>query len=318
MSTVSDIRACIGIDIGGTKIEAVACGADLQVRLRQRVATPGEDFNAFAAALAELIEAAERALGATAGSLPVGLGIPGVVDAGSGAHLSSNVPALCGRRVAAELARRLGRQMHSANDCQCFALSEAVGGAADGAPSMFGVILGTGAGGGYCIDGRLVRGSNGTTGEWGHWTLPTTLLERHALPLLACPCGKTACLERYVSGSGLAALHMHLHAHPHGSRADASAIATAAKAGDPSAQRTLAVHLDLLAHGLAGIVMAIDPHVLVLGGGLSQLDHLYTDLPAAVRGHLFAGIQVPPILPPRFGAAGGARGAALLTRQRNV
>ena len=186
------------------------------------------------------------------------------------------------------------------------------GGAADGYPSMFGAILGTGAGGGYCVEGRLLAGSNGIAGEWGHWSSPAHLLAKHGLPLLDCGCGLRGCLERYVSGSGMAALHRHLG----GASMDAAAVIAAAQAGDEAARRALDIHLDLLGHAFASLVMAVDPHVFVLGGGLSGHAPLYAALPAAAQAHLFAGMRVPPILPPRFGDAGGARGAALLAHQR--
>jgi len=304
-------RSFLGIDIGGSKIELVGFAEQdgmLHERHRRRVATPRDDYAAFVAAVTALVDEADATLGGTS---PVGLGLPGIVDRASGRQLSSNVPALNGRRVAAELGERLARPVFIGNDCQCFALSEAQGGAADGLPSMFGAILGTGAGGGFCVGGRLVAGHNGIAGEWGHWSLPATLIERHGLAVLDCPCGLRGCLERYVSGTGLAALHERLA----GERAEAAAIEARAAAGDALAQQVLAVHLDLLAHGLADLVMAYDPHAIVLGGGLSKLGHLYTQLPEAMARHMFRGLRLPAILPPRFGDAGGARGAALLARQ---
>jgi|GEM_PF-1145571 len=205
----------------------------------------------------------------------------------------------------------LQRPVRIGNDCQCFALSEALGGAADGFPSMFGAILGTGAGGGFCVNGRLLAGYNGMAGEWGHLSLPASLLARHRLPLWDCPCGLQGCLERYVSGSGLEALYRHLG----GAALDTAQIAQRAAAGEGGARLCLDIHLDLLAHGLAQLMLALDPHAFVLGGGLSKLAHLYTELPAAMARHLFKGVRVPPILPPHFGDAGGARGAALLALQ---
>ncbi len=302
-----------GIDIGGTKIELAACDAALQVRLRQRIATPQGDYAGFLAALERLVAEADTAL-ARAGAAPadaIGIALPGVRDRRNGRQLSANVPALTGQRVAADLAERLGRPLQFGNDLQCFALSEAHGGAAEGYPSMFGAILGTGAGGGYCLHGRLVAGFNGLAGEWGHWSVPAHLLQRHGLPVLDCACGLRGCVERYVSGSGLAALERHLG----GAAADAGAVIALAEAGDARARQALAVHLDLLGHSLAALVLALDPHVIVLGGGLSQYPPLYAALPAAVAAHLFDGVQVPPIVPPRFGDAGGARGAALLAWQ---
>ena len=300
-----------GIDIGGTKIELVACGHDLEVGYRRRIDTPTQDYDAFLHAITTLVQGADADLGRPCDV--IGVGVPGVVDRASGRQLSANVPALTGREVGADLERLLARPLHLGNDLQCFALSEAHGGAAAGYASMFGVILGTGAGGGYCVEGRLVAGYNGIAGEWGHWSLPATLLARYSLPILDCACGLRGCLERYVSGSGLALIHHRAG----GDNVQASDVVARAQSGDAIALQALQIHRDLLGHGLAGVVLAFDPHVIVLGGGLSKFEQLYRDLPAAMAAHLFKGVRVPPILPPTFGDAGGARGAALLARQRS-
>lgn len=299
---------CYGLDIGGSKIELVAFDGALRAIHRRRIDTPQDGYPAFLDAVCALVTQADAALGGRCDA--IGIGLPGVRDRASGRQLSANVPALTGQRVGADLEARLQRPLQLGNDLQCFALSEANGGAADGYPSMFGAILGTGAGGGYCLGGRLVAGYNGIAGEWGHWSLPAHLLGKYGLALPDCGCGLRGCLERYVSGSGVAALHRHLG----GASADAAAVIAAAQAGDDDARQALAIHLDLLGHAFASLVMALDPHVIVLGGGLSRHEPLYTALPAAVQAHLFAGMRVPPILPPRFGDAGGARGAALLAR----
>jgi len=297
-----------GIDIGGTKIELIACDAALDVRHRQRIDTP-HDYAAFLDAVTALVRETDRLLGQPARA--VGIGLPGVVDRATGLQLSANVPALTGRTVGRDLQERLGRSLHFGNDLHCFALSEAHGGAADGQPSMFGAILGTGAGGGYCVDGRLVAGYNGIAGEWGHWSVAAHLLAKHGLPVVDCACGLRGCVERYVSGGGLAMIHRHLG----GDGGDAAAIIARAARDDAAALRALDVHRDLLGHALASLILAVDPHVIVLGGGLSKDERLYRELPAAIAAHLFTGVRVPPILPPLFGDAGGARGAALLARQ---
>ncbi len=302
-------RAAVGygIDIGGTKIELAVCdAATREVLHRRRIATPQGDYEGFLAALEGLLADADAQL-AQAGAA-VGIALPGVRDRRSGRQLSANVPALTGRSVAVDLQARLRRPLFFGNDLQCFALSEAHGGAAHGYPSMFGAILGTGAGGGYCLGGRLIAGFNGIAGEWGHWSVPAHLLQRHGLPVLDCACGLRGCVERYVSGSGLVALYRHFG----GEAAEAGAVLANADAGEARAQQARAIHLDLLGHSLAALILALDPHVIVLGGGLSQHAPLYDALPAAICAHLFAGVQVPPIVPPRFGDAGGARGAALL------
>ena len=220
------MQACYGIDIGGTKIELAAFDAGLQPLHRQRIDTPGRDYPAFLAAVAGLVQAADAVLGQPAAA--VGIAMPGVRDPDSGRLLSANVPALTGQRVQEDLQHRLQRPLQFGNDMQCFALSEANGGAADGQPSMLGAILGTGAGGGYCVHGRLVSGYNGIAGEWGHWSVPAHLLERHGLPLLDCGCGLRGCVERYIAGGGVAMLHRHLGGDP----ADAGAVIERARQGD--------------------------------------------------------------------------------------
>lgn len=320
--TSSEARGYHGIDIGGTKIELVSwrdAGGELQEVYRERIATPGTDFQAFVNAIGALVKRGDSVLAAASAAeapatplAPVGIGLPGIIDSLTGRQVSSNVPALNGRLVAAALQDALARPVVIGNDCQCFALSEAQGGAAAGLPTMFGAIIGTGAGGGYCVDGRLQRGFNGIAGEWGHWTVPATLLAQYGLPVLDCPCGKSGCVERYVAGPGMSRLHAHLG----GDGAEPLAIVERANSGDAIAAQALAIHLDLLGHAMAGLVLSYDPHAIVLGGGLSKLAHLYQQLPAAMRRHLFRGVQAPPVLPPRFGDAGGARGAALLARQQ--
>lgn len=300
-----------GIDIGGTKIELVACSEDLQVHHRERVATPTQDYPAFLHAMACLVARADAALDHECRG--VGIGLPGVRDRITGIQLSANVPTLTGHSVADDLQSLLQRPLHVGNDLQCFALSEARDGSAAGYASMFGAILGTGAGGGYCVGGELIAGANGIAGEWGHWSIPATLLQRHALPVLDCRCGLRGCLERYVSGGGLALIHQTRG----GPAVDAAGVHALAIGGDAIAQHALDVHRDLLGYSFASLIMAIDPHVIVLGGGLSKLDLLYRELPGAIAPYLFQGVRVPPILPPRFGDAGGARGAALLARQHH-
>ena len=171
-------------------------------------ATPQGDYDGFLQAVVALVAEADAALGRS--DAPIGIALPGVRDRRSGRQLSANVPALTGQCVAQDLQARLQRPLHFGNDLQCFALSEAHGGAADGYPSMFGAILGTGAGGGFCLQGRLLSGFNGLAGEWGHWSVPGHLLQRHGLPLLDCGCGLRGCVERYVSGSGVAMIERHL------------------------------------------------------------------------------------------------------------
>jgi len=300
---------CHGIDIGGTKMELVSFDAQMAPLQRHRVATPQGDYAGFQDTLAALVEAADAALDAPATS--IGITLPGVRERESGRQLSANIPALSGHCVADDLRAKLARPLYLGNDMQCFALSEARGGGADGYPSMVGIILGTGAGGGFCVNGRLLEGHNGLAGEWGHYCLPASTLREYDLPLLACGCGLSGCVDRYISGSGVANIEHHLG----GSAVDAGAVIALAEAGDARARRALEIHHALLGHVLAGLVLTLDPHIIVLGGGLSQYMPLYQALPALIERHVFKGVKVPPIVPPHFGASGGARGAALLARE---
>lgn len=297
-----------GIDVGGTKIELVCFDVHLQALRSWRVDTPTQQFDEFLNAIDSLVGTADAFAGARG---TIGIGLPGITDRATGGHLSANVPALNGHPVGDALGRKLGRPVIFGNDCQCFAVSEANGGAAHGAPSMFGLIIGTGAAGGYCLDGRLIRGANGLLGEWGHTPASAALLARHALPILNCPCGRSGCIERYVAGPGLSAIHQSYT----GQAIKPAEIVRLADEGDSNAQRTLTAHLDLLASAIGSIVLQLDPHVIVLGGGLSKLAHLYALLPAAVAEHTLPGARVPAIRPPAYGDAGGTRGAAILAQQ---
>lgn len=298
-------RIIHGIDIGGTKIELVSYDETLRALHRQRIGTPTRDINAFIEAVAGLTETADARMGVKG---EVGVGLPGFVDPRTGRQVSANVPATHGQCVRPLLAARLDRPVWVGNDCHCFALSEAHSGSAASFPTMFGLVIGTGAAGGYCVNGRLLKGSNGALGETGHTPVSAAILEEHRLPLFECPCGRRGCLERYVSGSGLRAIHKHMG----GADLDGQGIMARATEGDSVAQEALAVHLDILASGLGSLVLNLDPHVIVLGGGLSKLAHLYSALPTQMARHLVAGMVPPPILRPAFGDAGGTRGAAVL------
>jgi N-acetylglucosamine kinase len=299
-----------GFDIGGTKIELACYDDALQLVRQWRIPTPTQDLQQFLDAVVGLVHEADACIG---GQGHIGVGLPGIVDPFTGRHLSANVPALTHQNLAELLTARLQRPITVGNDCQCFALSEANGGAAADAPTMFGLILGTGMGGGYCVGQRLIRGSNGILGDVGHVSVPGVTLQRYSLPVLDCACGLRGCTERYASGSGISAIHAHFT----GQRLDAVEIVRLASEGNAAAQHSLDVHAEVLAHGIATLILHLDPHAIVLGGGLSKLDQLYTRLPVLVATHLFAGPRPPPILRPAFGDASGTRGAAILARQNH-
>jgi fructokinase len=302
MSSPAALR--FGIDLGGTKIAGVALGRDGRVAADVRVASPQGDYDATIAAIVATVAELERRAGATAVAL--GVGMPGSISPATGRVQNANSTWLNGRPFDQDLAAALARPVRCANDANCFALSEATDGAAAGAGSVFGVILGTGCGGGIVSGGRLLDGPRGIGGEWGHNPLPWATLEE--VPGPRCWCGRHGCMETWVSGSGLASDHAQVT----GERLDARQIAARADAGNAAAQATMARHAGRLGRGLAHVVNIIDPAVIVLGGGLSQLPHLYTQVPGLMAPYIFADSRAVDIRPPRWGDASGVRGAAWL------
>ena len=297
---------CGGVDLGGTKIEATLFGEDLSVASRRRRATPRDEYADLLDAVAAEIEWLRREAGAD--DLPVGVGIPGLIDPATGVSLTSNLPA-AGRTLGRDLQGRVGAGLSMANDCKCFALSEANGGAGDGFSRVFGLIIGTGVGGGFCVDGRLDTGANGLVGEVGHFGIPAHLAAEFDLPVLPCGCGRKGCYETLVSGPGLSAICKTLT----GSAAQAHEISRAADAGDPAMKRVLAVWHRLAAELLFTIQSTLDPDCFVLGGGLSDIPGIDASLAAALDASFLPSSKKPSILTPVFGAGSGGRGAALLS-----
>ena len=291
----------IGIDLGGTKIEIAVLAPDGSEAFRHRVPTPHGDYHATLDAIAALVREAEVKLGVTA---TVGIGIPGVISPATGRVKNANSTTLNGHTFDADIARKLGRAVRVENDANCFTLSEASDGAGTGYRLVFGIILGTGCGGGIAVDGRVHRGPHGVAGEWGHNPLPWPNPDEYPGP--ACWCGQRGCLETFVAGPGLAR-------DCDGPDAlDASGIPARAAAGDPRAQAALTRHADRLARGLAQVINLLDPDAIVLGGGLSNMAHLYTDLPRLLPRHVFSDVITTPILKNQHGDSSGVRGAAWL------
>jgi fructokinase len=293
----------IGVDLGGTKIEAIAMGRGGEVLLRRRIATPREDYKATVEAVASLVEGLERDLGRR-GS--VGVGIPGAVSPATGLVKNANSVWLIGQLFDRDLAERLGRTVRTANDANCFALSEAVDGAGAGFKTVFGVILGTGVGGGIVIDGRPLAGRNVIAGEWGHNPLPWPSDEERPGP--ACYCGKNGCVETFLSGPGLA----RDHAAAGGEAGEAEAVVARAARGDPVAQRTLARYWDRLARALAQVINILDPDVIVFGGGLSQIDGLTSSVDERLGRYVFSDRVETALAVAQHGDSSGVRGAAWL------
>lgn len=294
--------ARIGIDLGGSKIEGLLLVRGVE-RARLRIAAPRGDYEASLAAIKDVVLKLEDMAGARAS---VGIGMPGSISPATGLVQNANSTWLNGRRLDADLSATLGRPLRFANDANCFALSETVDGAGAGAQSVFGVILGTGCGGGIVVGGRLVDGPRGIGGEWGHNPLPWPSADEYPGPL--CWCGRRGCMEVWVSGPGLQEDHRRVA----GESLTAFEIAAQAAAGDRSAQASLDRYASRLARGLTHVVNILDPEVIVLGGGLSQLDHLYRVLPDLMAPHIFADRATLDIRPPKWGDASGARGAAWL------
>jgi fructokinase len=305
-STGTPAAVLIGIDLGGTKIEGAAFQPDGAERARTRVATPREDYAATVRAIADLVLRLESAANAPAS---VGVGMPGSISPRTGLVQNANSTWLNGRHFDRDLSLALGRPVRLANDANCFALSEALDGAGAGARSVFGVILGTGCGGGIVIDGRLVDGPRGAAGEWGHNPLPWPASSERPGP--RCWCGERGCLETWVSGPALE----RDHAHVTGETLSVEEIAHKAAAGNTLAEGSLERHASRLARGLAAVVNILDPDVIVLGGGLSKLDHLYRVLPTLIAPYVFSDTTEVEIRAPRWGDAGGVRGAAWLWRE---
>ena len=290
----------IGVDLGGTKIEVAALDETGRVRLRRRAATPG-DYDGTLAAIAALVEAAEAELGSRAS---LGIGIPGSENPQTRLIRGANSTFLNGRPLGADLSVRLARPVRLSNDANCLAMSEAADGAGAGLGTVFAVILGTGVGGGVVVDGRLVEGRNRVAGEWGHTPLPWMSAEEHPGP--HCWCGQRGCIETFLCGPALAA-----EADGPGAR-DASALPARAAAGDARARAALDRHADRLARALAGVVNLLDPDAIVLGGGLSNMAHLYEDLPRLIPRHVFSDAFSTPVLRAMHGDSSGVLGAARL------
>jgi fructokinase len=293
----------IGVDLGGTKIEAVALDGDGRERLRRRVPTPREDYAATLDTIARLVTGVEAELHAR-GS--VGVGMPGTISPATGLVKNANSTWIIGRPLAQDLCARLGREVRFANDANCFALSEAVDGAGADGRLVFGVILGTGVGGGLVLDRHIWTGPNAIAGEWGHNPLPRPRADEWPGP--DCYCGQRGCIETFLSGPALA----REHERATGQALRAEQIVAAAAAGDARAEHTLRRYEARLARALAAVINVLDPDVIVLGGGLSNLARLYESVPRLWQREAFSDRVDTRLRPPKHGDSSGVRGAAWL------
>jgi fructokinase len=308
-------RCLLGIDLGGTKIEAALLSPDGERYWQKRLPTPQGDYDQTVATVATLVHQAREQISGS--SMPsdfsylafshVGVGIPGAVSALSGRIKNANSTCLIGQDLAADLQSATGYSVRLANDANCFALSEASDGAAQDAGVVFGVILGTGCGGGLVINGTIVSGANAIAGEWGHNPMPwlTPSEQRFDRP---CYCGKTHCLETYLSGPGFS----NWASHRLGRRLTPPELISLADQGDERTNACLEAYAHWLARGLATVINVVDPDAIVLGGGLSQMHYLYKRVPQIWSDYVFSDQVVTRLLPPRWGDASGVRGAAWL------
>ena len=283
-------RSRIGIDLGGTKIEALALDATGREVFRKRIPTPRGDYEATISAVQSLVR--------EIGEGTVGIGIPGAESRATGLIKNANSTWLIGKPLAKDLEAALGRPVRLENDANCFALSEATDGAGKGAPVVFGVILGTGVGGGIVVDGKVIRGANAIAGEWGHNALPQPVNQDFPLP--PCYCGRAGCIETYLSGPGLSRDHERVT----GERLAPEQVVLH--------EKTMARYEERLARALASVINVLDPEVIVLGGGMSNVARLYTQVPRLWGRHVFSDRVATRLVPPVHGDSSGVRGAAWL------
>ena len=298
----------IGVDLGGTKIEIVALAEGGRELLRRRVATPREDYAAILDSIATLVREAERELGAKG---TVGIGTPGSISRATGLLRGSNSVCLNGKPIANDLARALGREIRITNDANCFALSEATDGAGAGAEVVFGVILGTGVGAGIVVRGGILTGPNAIAGEWGHNPMPWP--RDGEWPGPPCFCGRTGCIELFLSGPGLEREHLRASAEP----LTAHEIAARASLGDRASSAAIALYEERLARALAHVINLLDPDVIVLGGGMSNMQRLYVNVPRLWAPWVFSDRVDTRLVRHRYGDSSGVRGAAWLGAARD-
>ncbi len=299
----------IGIDLGGTKVEALALDDTGHELARVRVGTPRHDYEGTIAAMVGLVRQLEAETGQTG---TVGAGIPGSIRAATGLVKNANSTWLNGRPLKEDFGAAMGREVRIANDANCLAVSEATDGAARGKGVVFGVILGTGCGGGVALNGTVHAGPNGVGGEWGHNPLPWA--DAAELPGPECYCGRRGCMEQWVSGTGIADDFLRVT----GRELTTREIAEGWRRGEAQASAAMERFEGRLARGLAQVVNVLDPDIIVVGGGVSRVERIYTDLPPLIREYVFGGDFDTPIVPAKFGDSSGVRGAAWLWPGKSV
>lgn len=302
-AAATSLTARIGVDLGGTKIEAIALDEGGKELLRRRVATPRDSYEDVVRDIALLVTGVESEIKAQA---TVGLGMPGSISPRTGLVRNSNLTITNGHSLDRDLSDVLGRPVRVANDANCFAVSEATDGAGAGKHVVFGAILGTGCGGGVVVDGKAIDGFNGIGGEWGHNPLPW--MQPSEFPGNDCYCGKQGCQETYISGTGFRVDYRARSGHD----LTGYEIVQRAAQGEAKAQESLSIYADRLARSLAALTNVLDPDVIVLGGGMSNVTELYTLVPPLLSKYAFSDGVLTPIRPAQYGDSSGVRGAAWL------
>ena len=305
----------IGIDLGGTKIEAIALDNTGSERYRERINTPQNDYSGTLKAIHLLVTNAESHIQQTA---TVGLGIPGAISPATGLVKNANSTWLIGQPLKTDLESLLSREIKIENDANCFVVSEATDGAARDAKVVFGVIIGTGTGGGICINKQVLTGKNAIAGEWGHNPLPwqNDIDQVQVSTQSPCYCGKPDCIETFLSGPGFEKHYQHLSLSPN--KIPSAEIVSKAQQGDKDALTCMTCYEDRLAKSLAHIINVIDPDVIVLGGGMSNIERLYTNVPKLWGRYVFSDHVSTQLLSPMYGDSSGVRGAAWLWPPRNI
>jgi len=294
----------IGVDVGGTKIELAVFDHNLSFVNAWRESTPSDDYARFIAVVSNMVSHAEKEIGSAAS---VGIGLPGMIDP-RGVTTCPNVPCLTGKNTVADVEVSLGRPIGVGNDARNFALSEANGGAGEGFDRVLGIIVGSGLGGGLCVNGKVFSGTNNIAAEWGHMLLPAVLQQRYDLPLRECGCGASGCIERYFSGPGLVWLYEHLT----GRKLDMPVVTDVMLIDDDDARKVADAYIDGLATCLSQLLIFYDPDVIVFGGGVSKEPEVLARLPGAFPDAPYAGKKLPEIVLAKFGDSSGVRGAAIL------
>ena len=300
----------LGLDIGGTKIEAVVLSKSGEILYQQRIPTPTESYSEFLSTVTDFIKEIQTILQQP---MTIGIGLPGAISPDTQTIKNCNCLILNGQQLDKDIAEIIQQPVFIANDADCFTLSEAKDGAGAGFPSVFGVIIGTGCGGGIVINGQLLSGPNAIAGEWGHNTLPQYHRDNDGLAQ-ECYCGKINCIERFISGSGFSSRYNQQHGNDYNS----SEIIDLKRAGNINAEQHYLSFIDMCARSLSSVINILDPHIIVLGGGLSNVEEIYQDIKDRIGTYVFSDVCNTKIVKAKYGDSSGVRGACWLPEMHSV